>query len=316
MALSDTGRHVVSVGSIRFGEDPFVVVAGPGPGLASDQLAKVAAMVAGTRAAMVRCGSTVLALDEIVSAASHARQEQLPTVARVNNSLPFEAACEALDMVEVDAGSLLDDEWVGVIRRSRRPIMLRLDSTTTFDDWLAVGASLCDDGREVVLVCEDPDGALLARALDRSSLPILVDALSEDPDASTAVLRARANGAHGVVVGLAPDAENSPGALDQSAWSGLVFALEVLRTRGAIDRVDREIVRLLGERQQLSLDIGRAKADRGLPVLAPEREIELIDALRSLGPEHGLSPDHIEAVFQLILAESRSIQEQRRNPDR
>ena len=309
-------RQVVPVGSLRIGEDPFVVVAGPGSELPVDQFAEVAGMVSGTRATMLRCGSATLGLDQLITAVDHAKREKLPTVGMVDSSSHFGAACDALDMVEVEVASLRDVSWGDLVRSSTRPIMLRRDASTTIDEWLAAGDSLSAHGRDVVLVSDSPVDGWLEAALDRSVLPILVDPTSSTAEPSVVVLNARVQGAHGAVVELSPGDSASEKGLDDTAWSDLLFALEVLRTRGAIDRVDRSIVQLLGERQRLSLEIGSAKADRELPVFAPERERELMDGLRALGPSHDLNPDHLEALFQLILAESRSVQEKKRSAER
>lgn len=312
-----TGRQVVSVGPLRIGDESFVVVAGPGAGLPADQMGAVAAMVSLSGTAMLRCGSTPLRLEQLVEASDHAKRVNLPAVGMVNSSSPFDSACDALDMVELDVASLRDTSWSDVVRSSMRPILLRRDAATTIDDWLAAGNALSAHGRDVVLVSDSTVEGWLEAALDRTVLPILVEAMSSTNEPSAVVLEARVHGAHGAVVELAPGGANSMNAdgLDDTGWADLLFALEVLRTRGAIDRVDREIVRLLGERQRLSLEIGRAKAVRGLPVFAPDRERELMDGLRALGPSHGLRADHLEAIFQVILAESRSAQERRRASD-
>lgn len=306
-------RQVVSVGPVRIGDGSFVVVAGPGAGLPDDQLGAVAAMVSASNTALLRCGSMPLGADQLLDASNHAKRASVPAVGFVNSSSPFESACDALDMVELDVASLRDTGWSHVVRNSMRPILLRRDSSSSVDEWLSAGNTLSGHGREVVLVSDSTVDGWLGAALDRTALPILVDSTNTS-DPSVGVLEARVNGAHGAVVDLVPSASNTEnvGGLDDSGWADLLFALEVLRTRGAIDRVDREIVRLLGERQRLSLEIGRAKADRGLPVFAPDRERELMDGLRALGPSHGLRADHLEAIFQVILAESRSAQERRR----
>ena len=92
-----------------------------------------------------------------------------------------------------------------------------------------------------------------------------------------------------------------------------MFRLGVNRMRAHIDLVDREIVRLLAKRQQMSLEIGRVKAERGLPIFAPEREKELMEVIRKEAELSGIRPDHVEALFHLVLAESRAVQELRRD---
>jgi chorismate mutase/prephenate dehydrogenase len=92
-----------------------------------------------------------------------------------------------------------------------------------------------------------------------------------------------------------------------------MFRLGVNRMRSHIDLVDREIVRLLARRQEMSLEIGRVKAARGLPVRAPERERELLEIIRQEAEMQGISADHVQALFELVLDESRAIQERMRD---
>lgn len=91
-----------------------------------------------------------------------------------------------------------------------------------------------------------------------------------------------------------------------------MFRLGVNRMRSHIDLIDREIVRLLARRLELSLEIGREKARRGLPVRAPEREQELLEVIREEAVAQGLDPDHVSRLFELVLEESRRVQEEMR----
>ena len=83
------------------------------------------------------------------------------------------------------------------------------------------------------------------------------------------------------------------------------MGLDEWRTR--IDEIDRQLLRLLSQRAELSLEIGRAKRQAGEPVLVPEREQEILDELTRLnsgplGPRSG-PRDLVE-----ILSASRGLQ--------
>ena len=52
--------------------------------------------------------------------------------------------------------------------------------------------------------------------------------------------------------------------------------------RARIDEIDRQLLRLLNQRAELSLEIGRAKRQASEPVLVPEREQEILDELTRL----------------------------------
>ena len=83
------------------------------------------------------------------------------------------------------------------------------------------------------------------------------------------------------------------------------MGLDEWRTR--IDEIDRQLLRLLSQRAELSLEIGRAKRQSGEPVLVPEREQEILDELTRLnsGP---LPPGAVRAIWSEILSASRGLQ--------
>lgn len=85
---------------------------------------------------------------------------------------------------------------------------------------------------------------------------------------------------------------------------------ELLETRDLIDELDRELLRLLAQRAQLSHRAMRAKAGAGRGVHDPKREEELLGKRRDWGEAFGLSGDGIGDVFEAVLRFSRG--EQRR----
>ena len=83
---------------------------------------------------------------------------------------------------------------------------------------------------------------------------------------------------------------------------------ELKQAREHIDAIDREIVRLLGQRELLSQRAAQAKAKLGAPVLDATREAEVMDARRAWASELKLDADAISAVFRAILTMSRRAQ--------
>ena len=82
-------------------------------------------------------------------------------------------------------------------------------------------------------------------------------------------------------------------------------ALEPLRKR--IFEIDEELVGLLRERVRLALEIGRIKAELGVPVFDPEREKEvMLNAIRI--PHAPLDSRSLEDLFGRILAICRDAQ--------
>ncbi len=63
----------------------------------------------------------------------------------------------------------------------------------------------------------------------------------------------------------------------------------------------------------MAVEIGRVKAARGLPIRAPQREEELLAIIRAEASMRGIRPEHVQQLFELVLEESRSIQEEMRS---
>jgi chorismate mutase / prephenate dehydratase len=77
--------------------------------------------------------------------------------------------------------------------------------------------------------------------------------------------------------------------------------------RARIDEIDRQLLRLLSQRAELSLEIGRAKRESGEPVLVPQREQEILEELARLNPGP-LSAGAIRAIWSEVLSASRCLQ--------
>jgi prephenate dehydrogenase len=80
---------------------------------------------------------------------------------------------------------------------------------------------------------------------------------------------------------------------------------ELKETRDHMDAIDGEIVRLLGQRMQLSRRAAQAKAALGAPVLDGAREAEMLAARRDWAGAAKIDPDAVADVFRAILTMSR-----------
>jgi chorismate mutase len=85
--------------------------------------------------------------------------------------------------------------------------------------------------------------------------------------------------------------------------------LEALRQR--IVALDEELIRLVGERRDLVLEVGRVKQVLGMPVLDPAQEARVVrraaEQARALGVDEELARD----VIWRIIASARAAQENR-----
>jgi len=83
--------------------------------------------------------------------------------------------------------------------------------------------------------------------------------------------------------------------------------LEELRKR--ILELDEALVELVAERRVLVLEIGRIKAEQGLPVLDPAREAAVVRRAGALAREKGVDEELIRDVIWRIMASARTAQE-------
>ena len=74
-----------------------------------------------------------------------------------------------------------------------------------------------------------------------------------------------------------------------------------------MDDLDSKLVTLLNERASCAMEIGRLKKTVGLDVYQPEREIEVLQQVRSRndGP---LEADAITRLFERIIDEARRLE--------
>lgn len=75
------------------------------------------------------------------------------------------------------------------------------------------------------------------------------------------------------------------------------------RYRDSIDNIDAALVFLLAERFKVTQDVGRYKAQLGLPPADPMREDEQIGRLRELAASANLDPAFSEKFLRFIIAE-------------
>ena len=82
---------------------------------------------------------------------------------------------------------------------------------------------------------------------------------------------------------------------------------EIKVLRAEVDRIDREILDLLGRRAAIAMDIGELKRSLGLPVCDPAREQEIIASLCRLarGP---MPPGMVKHIFTEIMGACRALQ--------
>jgi chorismate mutase / prephenate dehydrogenase len=86
------------------------------------------------------------------------------------------------------------------------------------------------------------------------------------------------------------------------------MSLDDLRDRLA--QVDRELLALVAQRQELAQEIGRVKRQAGIPTRNYRQERDVVERARAAAAEHGLSPRFGEELLLLLIRSSLTVQEQ------
>ncbi len=334
-----TTTTVVTVGPVRLGHDPFPVIAGPCAVESEDQMMAAAEIVAEAGAVVLRggaykSGSSPYSFRGLGEEGLRILQRAgaavgLPTMTQVLEARDVAKVAEHVDMIEISSGNMQNFELLRVAGRAGKPVLLRRGPAATIDEWLWAAEYVLAEGNQHVVLCERGirtfdhsngdtlDISAVPALKEQSHLPILVDpshAAGGINRVKPLALAAQGVGADGLIAEVHPrpgDAKTEgPQQLDGERFAELMDALGVSRMRRDVDLIDREIVRLLAQRRELALAIGRVKAERNMPVFVPEREAELLAVIREEAQVRGVDPEHVERLFLSILEESRA--EQRR----
>lgn len=78
--------------------------------------------------------------------------------------------------------------------------------------------------------------------------------------------------------------------------------------RKEIDKIDDNIMELLGRRFRLAILAGKEKSAKGKPILDDKREAGIIERMLLRGSALNLNAEFIRNLFRIILNESKRIQ--------
>jgi chorismate mutase/prephenate dehydrogenase len=84
--------------------------------------------------------------------------------------------------------------------------------------------------------------------------------------------------------------------------------------RKRIDEIDRQLLDLLSERNDIVNEVIEKKIQNQLPIFAPKREDEKTDKFRRMAEERNLDPDWSEDFLRMIMASSRASQSSKEFP--
>ncbi len=80
-----------------------------------------------------------------------------------------------------------------------------------------------------------------------------------------------------------------------------MYEEEIRPHRETIDRLNKEIIKLLDERVQAALSIGEIKRQHGKPVVDKTREQAILDIIRKKAELNDMDPDGLERIFKEII---------------
>lgn len=83
---------------------------------------------------------------------------------------------------------------------------------------------------------------------------------------------------------------------------------ELTPQRERIDEIDRKILDLLSERNEIIRQVVEKKIKNRLPIFAPQREDSKTEAFRRMAEERNLDPDWAEDFLRMIMSSSRASQ--------
>ena len=78
---------------------------------------------------------------------------------------------------------------------------------------------------------------------------------------------------------------------------------QLLALRKSIDNIDAALTHMLAERFRCTQQVGRLKAEHGMPASDPGRETRQIERLRALAEDAELDPEFAEKWFNFVVAE-------------
>lgn len=85
--------------------------------------------------------------------------------------------------------------------------------------------------------------------------------------------------------------------------------MDLSKLRESIDRIDRQIIALLAERQSVVAEVALAKLTAASPLRDRGREEQLLLKLREIAVEGGLDPHQIERLYRVVMDMSVAHQE-------
>lgn len=329
---------IIAVGNVRFGDGSYPVIAGPAAVESEEQIVNTALSLAESGASLLRAGTfraehspyTFKGLGNeglwLLEKAGH--ESGLPTVTEVIEPGHVQIVADHADMLEIGPDNMQNFVLLRDAGKTQKPVMLHRGPSATIDEWLMAAEYILAEGNDNVVLCERGSRGFDPRTSDTidisaipvvqrlSHLPVVIDPAPANGDAdilAPLALAGRSVGADGLIVashidpGASRAGNGSQLGLDE--FARLMDQLGIPSLRDEIDRVDRELIKLVARRLHSSVEIAKIKNVKGLEMRSPDREAELIEEAVQDGESLGVSRAYIEALMTTVLDHSRAAQQ-------
>ncbi len=84
--------------------------------------------------------------------------------------------------------------------------------------------------------------------------------------------------------------------------------MNIEELRKNIDKIDARIVKLIAERQAISMEIGKGKKKASRLIEDRERELRVLEHVRAIARDVKISPADVETIYKQIITASKKIQ--------
>lgn len=333
----DVETSIIAVGNVRFGDGSYPVIAGPIAVESEEQIIKTALSLAESGASMLRSGTyraenspytfKGLGREGLWLLEKAGFEAGLPTVTEVIEPGHVELAADHADMLEVGPDNMQNFVLLRDAGKTMKPVMLHRGPSATIDEWLMAAEYVLAEGNDNVVLCERGSRGFDPRTSDTidisavpvvqriSHLPVVIDPAATNGEAdilAPLALAGRSVGADGLIVASHLDPTSSLAGngsqLDLDEFARLMDQLGIPSLRDEIDRVDRELIKLVARRLHSSVEIAKIKAVKGFAMRSPEREAELIEEAVQDGEALGVGREYIEELMTTVLEHSRAAQ--------
>ncbi len=334
----DVETTVVAVDNVRFGDGSYPVIAGPVAVESEKQITQIAETATHAGASVLRAGTfrnesspyefSGLGQEGLWMLEKAGHDAGLPTMTEVQEPRQAELVADHVSILEIGPDQMQNFVLLRAAGATQRPIVLHRGPSATVDEWLMSAEYILNEGNDQVVLCERGSRGFDPRTTDTidisavpvvqrmSHLPVIIDpapAQSGEDILAPLALAGRSVGADGLIIAVHPD----PGAsragngsqLGLEEFAHLMERLGIPTLRDEIDRIDRDLIKLVARRLHSSVEIAMIKVAKGLEMRSPDREAELIDEARDDAASLGVDPGYVEALMNVVLDHSRAAQQ-------